>query len=172
MHRSRRSAPAGCSLPLVVNAKPSLHHRRRASCVLFLHFLSRIESEYLRCCQRPCRRGTKSDLNRRIRTCSSSDVLCRFVSFHWHATCARIVVDIAFVSCVYSHSRCAHPERRKSTCAGLAWLRRIYAQGPIPIDSRRLVKQRRPPARECSRLHSPSRQPTQFLECDDTVKSQ
>jgi protein-S-isoprenylcysteine O-methyltransferase Ste14 len=41
----------------------------------------------------------------------------------WHATCARIVVDIASVSCVYIDYRCTYPERRKSTCAGLARLR-------------------------------------------------
>ena len=50
-----------------------------------------------------------------------------------------IVVDIAFVSCVYTHSRCTYPERRKSTCAGLARLRRIHAQRPIPIDFKCLV---------------------------------
>jgi hypothetical protein len=45
---------------LVVNAVASLNRRRHARCVLFLHFLSGIESEHLRCCQHPCRRGTKS----------------------------------------------------------------------------------------------------------------
>jgi hypothetical protein len=63
------------------------------------------------------RRWTKSDLNRRIPICPSSDVLCRLVSSHWHATCARVVVGIAFVSYVYTHSRCTYPERRKSTHA-------------------------------------------------------
>src|SRR5262249_3154766 len=103
---------------------------------------SRIESEHLRCRQCPCRRWTKSDLNRRIPICPSSDVLCRLVPFHRHATCARIVVDIVFVSCVYTHSRRPHLERRKSAYAGFARLRRIYAQRQVPIDSKRLVKRR------------------------------
>src|SRR5262249_49526436 len=111
-----------------------------------LRFLSRIESEHLRCCQHPCRRWTKSDLNRRIPTCPSSDVLCRLVSFHRHATCAWIVVDIAFVSRVYTHSGGTHLKRRKSAYVGFARLRRIYAQRPVPIDPKRLVKRRLPRA--------------------------
>ena len=71
------------------------------------------------------------------------------------ATCARIMVDIAFVSCVYTHSCCTYPERRKSTCAELARLRRIYAQRPIPIDSKRLVKSSTPPLLDITTTAAP-----------------
>ena len=72
--------------------------------------------------------------SRGVYGCPSSDVFCRFARDHWHATCARIVVGVAFVSvaCILNEENVLVRD--------FARLRRIYAEGPISIDPKRLVK--------------------------------
>ena len=85
--------------------------------------------------------GQRGYFIRRIRLCSSSDVLCRSVSFCRRAACSRVMVDVALLPGVYTASRSPYFERRRTPRAGFARLRRLCAQCPIPFGSWCLVGQ-------------------------------